>query len=299
MSVAQHNIYIQRVNRVLDTINAQLDDDLSLKTLAGVAGFSEFHFHRIFKTVVGETVNQFVWRRRLERGAVLLRADPTLSVSEVALACGFASLAAFSRAFKARFGMSPTQWDRVDALVAAPARGDLPSYHITELQTTCPQEFTVQFRQMPAQHLAYIRVDDAYRDGQRIEAAYQRLLDWYQGRGGKLHETMLYGMSQDDPDITPQELCRFDWCLRVPDDWGNEGEIGIREFPSCLLAVIRITGGLELESRALQYFWRCWLPRSRYQPRNLPSMEIYRKYPHQTGWWDTFHIDLAVPVTRL
>lgn len=299
MNAVQQNIYIQRVNQVLDYVNPHLDEELSLKLLADVAGFSEFHFHRIFKTIVGETLNQFVWRRRVERGATLLRADPTLSVSDAAFASSFASLAAFSCAFKGRFGITPTQWERHDPLLKTAAVGDLQDYHITELQTACSQEFTVTFRQMPAQRLAYVRVDDAYSDIKRIEAAYQHLLEWYQVRGGNLEQTTLYGMSQDDPDITPHELCRFDWCLRVPDDWDGEGDISVREFPACLLAVISITGDIEVESRALQYFWRCWLPRSRYQPRNLPGMKIYRKYPHEVGWWETFYMDLAVPVTRL
>ncbi|MEZ4634240.1 MAG: AraC family transcriptional regulator [Caldilineaceae bacterium] len=58
-----NNVYIQRVNLALDTIHANLEDELSLAYLAQVAGFSAFHFHRIFKSVVGETLSQYVWRR--------------------------------------------------------------------------------------------------------------------------------------------------------------------------------------------------------------------------------------------
>ncbi|MDJ0752613.1 MAG: AraC family transcriptional regulator [Ardenticatenaceae bacterium] len=300
----QQNIYIQRVNGVLDYITTHPVDELSLKTLAGVAGFSEFHFHRIFKAVVGETLNQFVWRVRIERGANLLRANPDMQISDAAAACGFTSLAGFSRAFKTRFGRSPARWDRQTRLQNEPAAETPPVYQVTELQS-CSQEFAVTFREMPAQRLAYIRVHDAYSDANRIEDAYCRLLDWFTARGGNLKDTTLFGMSQDDPDITPVELCRFDWCLRVPDFWQGDEAVTIRDFPACLLATIEMDGhDIQMEDRIWKYFWRAWLPHSQYQPRNLPAMEIYRRFPHEVadqtgGWWDKFYMDCAVPVERL
>jgi AraC family transcriptional regulator len=56
----QENFYIQRINAVVSHIRENLDDDLSLDTLARVAGFSPFHFHRIFKAITTETVNECV-----------------------------------------------------------------------------------------------------------------------------------------------------------------------------------------------------------------------------------------------
>ena len=81
----QSDEYSRRVNLVIDTIYADLSGDLTLERLASVSGFSPFHFHRIFKSSVGETLSQFVWRgARIERGALLLRTRPTLPVSDVA-----------------------------------------------------------------------------------------------------------------------------------------------------------------------------------------------------------------------
>jgi AraC family transcriptional regulator len=105
-------------------------------------------------------------------------------------------------------------------------------------------------------------------------------------------------MSQDDPGVTPLRLCRFDWCLKVPAAWQPEGEVGMQDFPACQAATIRVQGGIEQEDRALQYLFRYWLPRSRYQPANLPGMEIYRRQPAELGW-ETFDIDCAVPVVAL
>jgi len=65
----QREEYVSRINRVIDHIEANLDTDLSLERLAEVAGFSPFHFHRIFRAMMGETLNQFIQRLRIEKAA--------------------------------------------------------------------------------------------------------------------------------------------------------------------------------------------------------------------------------------
>ncbi|HEY3195909.1 MAG TPA: AraC family transcriptional regulator [Candidatus Dormibacteraeota bacterium] len=72
--------------------------------------FSSFHFHRLFTAWFGETLGEYVRRRRLETAALRLVAQPRLPVLQVALSVGFGSTEAFARAFKARFGSTPTAW---------------------------------------------------------------------------------------------------------------------------------------------------------------------------------------------
>lgn len=105
-------------------------------------------------------------------------------------------------------------------------------------------------------------------------------------------------MSQDDPDITPTENCRFDWCIAVPESWSIRGDISERDFPACQVAAIHTNGDLHLLDKAWQYLWRFWLPRSRYQPDNLPAIEIYRRLPLELGW-ETFDMWCALPIIAL
>lgn len=299
---AQENIYIQRINSVIDYARDNLNHDLSLDALARVAGFSPFHFHRIFKTITEETVNNMVVRLRLERAAVLLRSTPGLSITDAAFECGFQSVSVFSRSFKKRYGINAGQWDRQSPLKNS-KNGKVPEgfprYTLEHLgEMADDQALEVRIRSLPAQRLAYIRIYDSYSSFSRVQKAYQRLIAWYRGRGGDLEETTLYGMSQDDPEVTPFRLCRFDWCLTVPDDWQAEGEVGMQNFPACQVAAIRCLGGLEQEDRAIQYLFRYWLPRSRYQPANLPGMEIHRRQPAESGW-RIYNMDCAVPIVAL
>ena len=104
--------YVARINRVMDHVDENLGDPLTLDELAGVAAFSPFYFHRIFAGLVGETPAHYVRRLRVERAAQQLVAAPRKPVTAVALDCGFSGSAPFARAFKETFGMTASEWRR-------------------------------------------------------------------------------------------------------------------------------------------------------------------------------------------
>jgi AraC family transcriptional regulator len=297
-NAAQNDIYTRRINAVISHVRQNLDGDLSLDTLARVGCFSKFHFHRVFKSITDETVNDMVVRMRLERAADLLRTVPKLSITAAASEAGFSSAPVFSRAFKKQFRVSARQWDRKSALENSKNgqfRDEFPRYTLEDLESF---GFEVKIRSIPKQRLAYIRVHDAYRSFDRIKNAYYRLIDWYCEKGGSVNDISIYGMSQDHPDVTPLKLCRFDWCVKVPADWKVDDDVSVTDFPACRVAAIRCVGDLGHANKVIQYLFRYWLPRSRHQPANLPGMEIYRRLPGERGW-EEYDIDCAVPVVPL
>ena len=99
--------YSRRIDRVIDYLRENLHRPVKLGELAHVACFSEFHFHRIFRAVSGETLNNFTNRLRLEKAARLLRYSGQ-SLTDIALDCGFSSSATFSRAFRSGYDTSPS-----------------------------------------------------------------------------------------------------------------------------------------------------------------------------------------------
>lgn len=104
--------YISRVNKVLDYIEKHISKNFSLEELADVAAFSKYHFHRIFYSVTGETLFQFIQRVRIERAAYQLLNNRDKTVTEVALDSGFAGSSSFAKAFKACYGVSASEWRR-------------------------------------------------------------------------------------------------------------------------------------------------------------------------------------------
>ena len=86
------------MHAVIEHIDRHLDEELDLATLAGVANFSAFHFHRVFRVWTGEVLGDYLRRRRLEVAALRLRAQLQVPVLQVALGVGFGSAEAFARA---------------------------------------------------------------------------------------------------------------------------------------------------------------------------------------------------------
>lgn len=102
---------IARINRAIDFVVRHLGEPLSLHDVARAAKFSPYHFHRVFRALTGETLNQFVKRLRLEKALALLAHQRGKTLTEIALASGFSSPSDFSRCFKQRYGVAPSGFD--------------------------------------------------------------------------------------------------------------------------------------------------------------------------------------------
>ena len=109
--------YCERITAVKQYIHEHIDEPLKREVLAAVAGFSVSHFHRIFIAQIGENIADYVRRVRLERAGRKLRMG-AVDITEVALAAGYQTHAAFGKAFKQQFGLSPGTFRQLDCRTA-------------------------------------------------------------------------------------------------------------------------------------------------------------------------------------
>jgi AraC family transcriptional regulator len=286
------------VNRAIDHIVRHLDQPLPLEDVARVASFSPFHFHRIFRSIVGETLGQFVKRVRLERALFFMSHDRKRALADVARACGFSSSSDFSRSFKGTYGVPPSRFD-LDAWRAT-RRTDLTAsmqsaekaHQLDRLPVgENPDGFEATIRRIPARTVAYIRALNPYRVG-AVTGAAERLLAWADERG--LADGQWLGYMWEDPDIVPLEKCRYDVAVEVS-EVKPEGEIGRFEFPAMLVAEIEVRGGIDLEQRALDWLFTTWLPSSRYVPDDQPCFEAWIGRPFAYGT-ERFELRVQLPV---
>jgi AraC family transcriptional regulator len=297
--------YVERVNRAIDFVLQNLDQPLKLEVVARAAGFSPFHFHRIFRSIIGESLNEFVKRVRLERALVLLSRKGWAmrrqeSLTEIAFACGFGSSADFSRCFKQRYGVPPSEFD-VESFRATQreewqtAITEAEHRHLLDrLQPGAnPDGFEVRLRQLAPRTVAYIRVHDSFRHG-AVPRAAERLVQWAEARG--LADGEWLGYMWDDPEIVAHQNCRYDVGLEVPDVTPG-GEVGRIEFPAMHVAELELRGPLELEMRALDWLFGTWLPSSGFVPTEQPSFEAWigRPFAHGT---EHFELRAQLPVER-
>jgi len=99
------------LRRVFDRMEAEFDSDLTLTQLAAESGYSRTHFLRMFRGATGQSPHRYLLELRLKKAASML-ASRSLSLMDIALACGFSSHAHFSTAFRSRFGLSPSAFRR-------------------------------------------------------------------------------------------------------------------------------------------------------------------------------------------
>jgi len=98
-----------QLRAVLECITSQLDDDVSLLTLARQAHVSPFHFARLFRATVGVSPHQFVLRLRLERAVRFMKARK-MPLAQIAVECGFHDQPHFTRAFRRVFRITPAMY---------------------------------------------------------------------------------------------------------------------------------------------------------------------------------------------
>ena len=289
--------YLLRLNRVIDYIQNHYADDLNLTKLAEVACFSRYHFHRVFRALVGETVSEFVRRVRLERTVHKLILDKYKSITEIALECGFSTSQNFARCFKAYYGLTPSlfrehfNWDNwksqmrnfkrdngaelssdaVNLLNHYRTQRHLSIEDILERQTA----LQVKVTEMPSLRVAYIRRRGRSSTWQTIRGSFMRLLQWANDRGLMNEKTLVMGVIWGNPDVTPEDKLIYDACITVPESTKVDNWINIQSLPRGRFALHHC----EIEASGHDEAWMSmilnWLASSDYQPDDRPVYEIY------------------------
>ena len=314
--------YVARINRVMDYIENHLTEDLRLETLAEVACFSAFHFHRIFAAMTGETLNRYIRRLRLESAATQLLASPDKSVTAVALDSGFSGSASFARAFKEQFGISASQWReafhddqsnirktdsnlskhlrncRKDLAIESIYIEAVTPNQIWRIEMESGMDFKVEVRELPAMEVAYVRHVGPYKgNGELFAGLFEKLMKWAAPRGLiRFPESKLFSVYHDNPDITDEEKLRTSVCLTVPPETKADGEIGRMTVPGGRYAMGRFRLSETEYQNAWDMMFGAWLPESGYQPaEGRPAMEFYYNDPHQDPE-GKMEVDIVIPV---
>ena len=309
ITTPSRTIYTTRINHVITYITEHLEEELPLAVLAQQAYFSPYHFHRIFTALVGETPNVFVNRLRVERAAAMLMYPGARSITAIAFNCGFSSSAAFSRAFKQAFGVSPTEWRRrKDRKICKTDRKKWKDKFEPEIyigstlreephQQDVSRQWNVTITQMPRFHVAYVANLQGYRVD-RIHAAWKQLKQWASARDLWTPETLEIGISLDDPEITSADKCRYYVCIPVPEAISGDQFVGVMDIPGGKYAVARFEGTQPELQAAYRALFSEWLPDSGYQPADRPCYEICRFAPADP-LQDNLVMDIYLPIAPL
>ena len=289
--------YQKRVERVLAHIQNHLDGLLSLEELAGVAHFSPYHFHRIFRGMVGESVKEHVRRLRLERAAHQLRFTRQ-PVTAIAFDAGYQTHESFTRAFRAAFRESPSGFrENHGAFLLGQAPSVVhfspdgrPGEFVPAPGAGSPLE--VRIERIGRLRLACARHLGPY---EQVGPTWAKLMAWAASKGLLGPAVRALGIPHDDPEVIPPDALRYDAALVVDQRVRPEGEIEIQALGPGDYAVATHRGPYQRVGETYARLCGEWLPASGREELAAPAFEVYRNSPANTPPEDLL-TDIHVPL---
>lgn len=290
MKPETHSFYVSAVRRAVEQVLGGLDQALDLERLARAAALSPFHFHRIFRGMVGETPLELHRRLRMERAAFQLSASDS-PVTSVALDAGYDSHEAFTRAFRARYDASPSEF----RIAGSAARSSCTRPSQIELASRSRIHFDPQrapgsapafdpgdqIMNVEVKTMSELRVATVHHVGpySRISEAFARLGE-LSGRAGLIQgrPTML-AIYHDDPETTPEAELSSHAAIVIPEAARLPEGLGEQRLRAGRYACTTHVGPYEQLGDAWARFMGQWLPHSGERLGDGETFELYVNNP--------------------
>lgn len=293
MKESTEQLYKQRILHVQMYIQQNLDRELSLEELARESYFSVYHFHRVFRAVVGESLKEHIRRLRLERAASFLK-HTNESIINIALSAGYQTHEAFTRAFKTAFGCPPSDFRSSNSISS---QGTI-AYHQNEAKAKDPnliigdKHMQVEIENIKAMRVAFVRHVGPYN---QVGKAWDRL-STHLGKDGHLGSANKFiGICYDDPEVTAPEKVRYDACITVEENFVPEDEIAVQTIGGGEYAVTTHFGPYDKLGETYSRLFGEWLLQSSRELRSDPCLEFYLNDPDGTDP-DDLITDICLPL---
>ncbi|WP_035053000.1 AraC family transcriptional regulator [Andreprevotia chitinilytica] len=264
MKRSTQQLYASRLEKVIIHLHQHLDADPDLYRLADIACLSPYHFHRVWRAWMGETVTETVRRLRLHRAAGELIASPK-PLALVANRAGYESPAAFSRAFRQAYGLPPNSFRTAHA-----------SGHPTEEE---PNMYNVTIEEIGPFTLASVPHTGSYME---ISHAFERLMLWTQKQGVSLEGHRMFGIYYSDPQSVPVNELKSAAAMTLPAGVKADNGVEPLQIARERYATLEFIGPYAGLAAAYNWLYSEWLPKNGFLPGNAPATEEYLNNPRNT-----------------
>ncbi len=272
MKKTTNNEYNKAINSAIDYINRHLNEAIDLKTIAQVAMISEFHFCRIFKACIGESIGAYVTRLRMERVAHLLQTSHK-TLSDIAEETGYQTQQSLSKAFKKHFGVTPSAFRNLNTYLTF--KLPKPKSNAVALNP--------EIVELATQNLVYIRIVAKYGSTLDYRTAWEKLIAFANTKQLMGKNSEYIGLSFDNPSITDENKCRFYACISTDKAVNAEGEFGSYTIEGGKFAVFLHKGAYSGLNDLYQAIYFDWLPDNYAKIRNSNPFEKYINNPDEVN----------------
>lgn len=268
--------YRQRLTAVIDYIHDNINGDLDVNTLADVAFMSPYHFHRIYRELMQETVNATVRRLRLQKAAInLIRTDQ--SIKAISQGVSYGSVEAFTRAFSKQFGTSPKIYRNTkqrNKSCDEPFIAMLP----TE-QKRYDTMFNVEMITVDEMHLAGYPHKGDYME---ITGTFEKLFMNANSQNLLNENTRSFGLYYDDPKTVTADELRSMACITVDKSESLDSELERVTIPAGKCVSILFKGPYAELEKPYDWLFGHWIPNNAEEIMDFPPFEEYLNDPKDT-----------------
>lgn len=275
--------HFKRIRKVLIYIDENINEELSLEKLAEIATYSPFHFHRIFRAVTSETLQEYITRKRLEKSAMMLALKKNTSLEEIYTQFGFKSNANFSKTFKKYYGISPTEFrknspekfSKITQNVSKIGQKEVVFeqylYNLNLIENFMGKNAKIEVKEMPEIHLASVLSIGV----QNIENSYNKLINWAISKNLFPRENVkMITVYHDSFKVTAPDKVRIHACMLLDESIKTDGEISPETLPKGKY----IVGSFCIEINEFEKAWNglfLWMKENGYEFRRSYPYEIY------------------------
>ena len=280
--------HYEQINLALAYIHDHFGESIKAEDLAKISGYSIFHFHRIFKEITNESVNDYLRNTRLEKTSNLLVYNQHKTIEEIALDSGFKSATSFGAAFKKKFALTPKQW-RSGGYEKICLGVDLATY---TKDITIKEPEIIMNNAIP---MIYIRVDGYKKD---MSQAWNTLKTWCEEKNVLKEEHRFIGLFHNHPSSPNYKEARFLACIATKEKVYRNGLIGNCVVNEGLFAKFEFSCKQEELYKLMHQAYITWLPNSIYEVRNFPAYVEYKSLENLLSN-STLEIDFYMPIQEL
>lgn len=262
--------YFHQVQKAIDFIESNLTEDITLSDVAQTINFSMFHFHRIFHAMVGETITDYIRKRRLTEAAkTLIQTDQR--ILDISLEYLYQSQEAFSRAFKKMFGLTPGQYRKRQQPLIYLEKKILTPDKLTHLQRRITME--PKIIQKEEFHVIGMEYYGDNKNGE-IPAMWGEFINRIQEIPNRVNLNT-YGVCSPIEKMTDESKFFYIAGVEVTCiDQIPEGMVA-KTVPAAQYAVFTHKGSPDKLGQTYEYIMGTWLPNSGYKPMMSPDFEFY------------------------
>lgn len=298
--------YEQVLLSTLIHVQTHLDSDLSLETLAERVGFSAYHFHRLFRDAIGEPVKEYIRRLRLDRAAYRLKISEE-TILQIALDAGFKTHESFTRAFQRQFGLTPNEFRNNFLKASRAQKKRLQPRYMANYNMQAESGFLANnstSRQVRLEHLrpiivAFVRhvggYDRLLDTGSPMSVLWEELFAWGNANWLINADSLLIGIPQDDPSVTPPDKQRFDICVQIPEFRNPSGHIGCQTIAVGTFSVGRHYGSFDDLADTYMHVYDTLVTTGKCKLRMQAPFEVYG-YSRMKGDLRIHFTDVYLPV---